>query len=85
MKDLGLLTWLTQLGLSVTIPPVILILSAVWLRNHFGWGVWCLWVAIGLSLYCAVTGLIGSLQQLSRFAKKDEKEKEHTVSFNDHD
>ena len=85
MKELSLLAWFTQLGLSVTIPPTVLILLSVWLQNRFGWGKWCLWVAIALSLYCAVTGLIASLRQLSQIAKSKEKKEEYPVSFNDHD
>ena len=37
MKELTLLTWLTQLGLSVAVPPVLFILLAVWLRDSQGW------------------------------------------------
>ena len=83
MKDLSLLTWFTQLGLSVAIPPAMLIFSAVWLRNRFGWGQWILWVAILLGIYCAVTGFVFSLRTLSRMAKT--KEKEDVISFNDHE
>jgi len=83
MKELSLLTWFTQLGLSVVIPPTGLILLAVWLRNRFGVGQWVLWAAIVLGLYCAITGLISALRTLSRLTKgkKDEK----IISFNDHE
>lgn len=83
MKDLSLLSWFTQLGLSVAIPPAMLIFSAVWLQNRFGWGQWILWVAILLGIYCAVTGFVSSLRTLSRMAKT--KEKEDVISFNDHE
>ena len=84
MKDISLLVWLTQLGLSVALPPVCFILVAIWLRDSFGWGGWILWVGIGLGLYCAVSGLISSLRMLSRITKK-KKPEEPSVSFNDHD
>ena len=84
MKDLSLLTWLSQLGLSVAVPPTALILLAVWLRNRFAWGNWVLWVAIVLGIYCAVTGFISSLKTLSQFAG-DKKQEDPPVSFNDHD
>ena len=32
------LVWLTQFGLSVALPPVLLLLGAVWLKNHFALG-----------------------------------------------
>ena len=51
MKDLSLLVWLTQLGLSVALPPVCFILLAVWLRDSCGWGGWVLWAGIGLGIY----------------------------------
>ena len=84
MKDLSLLTWLSQLGLSVAVPPIVLIFLAVWLRNSFNWGVWVIWVAIVLGIYCAVTGFISSLKALSRLAGEKEQAPP-PVSFNDHE
>ena len=34
MKDLHMLVWLTQVGISVAAPPVVFLLIAVWLRNR---------------------------------------------------
>ena len=51
MKDLSLLVWLTQLGISVAVPPIFLIWLAAWLQGRFGWGKWVIWVAIGLGIY----------------------------------
>lgn len=81
MKDISLLAWLTQLGLSVAVPPVMFILLAVWLRDSFGWGSWVIWVGIGLGIYGAVTGFLSSLRNLSRLA---DSKKEPPVSYNDH-
>ena len=83
MKDLSLLTWFTQLGLTVAIPPAALVLLAVWLRNQFGWGQWVIWVAVVMGIYCAVTGFLASLRTLAYIAK--EKKEESVVSFNDHE
>ena len=83
MKDINLLVWLTQLGLTVAVPPAMFILLAVWLRNSFGWGAWIIWVAIALGIYCAVTGLVSTLKVLSRMT--DEKKEPDGVSFNEHD
>jgi Na+-driven multidrug efflux pump len=82
MKDLTLLTWLTQLGLSVAVPPVLFILLAVWLRDSLGWGAWVIWAGIILGLYCAAHGLVTSLKALKKFseAKKDDPPK----AFNEH-
>ena len=84
MKDLTLLVWLTQLGLSVALPPAGFILLAVWLRNQFGWGSWVIWVAIVLGLYCAVTGFLSSLKTLKRLTD-DRKKDPPPVAFNEHD
>ena len=40
MKNMSMLVWFTQLGLSVVLPPVGFILFAVWLQDAFGWGSW---------------------------------------------
>ena len=82
MKNVSMLVWLTQLGLSVAVSPVLFILFAVWLRSF--WGDWVLWVGIALALYSAVAGLLSSLrtmQQISEQKKKDVP----PVAFNDHD
>lgn len=83
MKDMSLLMWLSQLGLTVAVPPVLLILLAVWLRDQFGWGTWVIWVCVALGLYCAITGLVSSLKTLSRLA--GEKKADTKIGFNDHD
>ena len=84
MKDLSLLVWLTQLGLSVALPPAGFILLAVWLRNQFGFGVWVIWVAIGIGVICAIDGLRTSLKVLDRITGGNNKETP-PVSFNDHE
>ena len=83
MKDLSLLVWLTQLGLSVAVPPTAFILLAVWLRDSCGWGSWVLWVGILLGIYCAITGFISSMKMLKRLTS-DKKKDEPPVSFNEH-
>lgn len=85
MKDISLLVWLTQLGLSVALPPAGFILLAVWLRDRFGWGEWVLWVGIVLGLICAADGLRSSLKAMSRMTKDGQKKDPPPVSFNDHE
>lgn len=84
MKDLSLLTWLTQLGLSVAFPLGGLIMLAVWLREKFSLGSWVLWVGIGLGLLLALDGLRKNLKALSRLSNKRDREPP-AVSFNEHD
>jgi len=83
MKNIGMILWITQLGLSVAVSPVLLILLAVWLRDSCGWGAWVIWVGVLLGIYCAVQGLRSSLKTMQRQAA-DESEKKPPVSFNEH-
>lgn len=83
MKELSLLVWLTQLGLSVAVPPVLLILLAIWLRDGCGWGSWVIWAAVVLSIYSAVTNLLHSLKALTGLTR-DKRDKEQVVAFNEH-
>lgn len=84
MKNVSLLVWLTQLGLSVAIPPAAFIFLAVWLRNRFELGVWVIIAGVLVGVICAVDGLRVSLKAMERIAKDDKKEKP-PLSFNDHD
>lgn len=84
MKDLSLLIWLTQLGLSVAVPPVLMVLLAIWLRDSCGWGNWVVWAAIALGIYCAITSLLSSLKTLSQLTGGKQKE-ETPIVYNEHD
>ena len=83
MKNLKLLIWLTQLGLSVAVPPAIFIMLALWLRDSCGWGGWVLWVGIGLGIITAIDGLRTSLKAM-RLMSKEKPTEEPPVSFNEH-
>lgn len=83
MKNWNLLIWLTQLGLSVALPPLGFILLAVWLRDRFALGTWVIWVGIVLGIVCAVDGLRTSLKAMESM-NRDKKE-EPPVFFNEHD
>ena len=86
MKNLQLLTWLTQLGLSTAVPLAGFVLLAVWLKNRFGLGSWVLFVGIGLGIFSAVDGLIKALKSMEKLTRKDKQEREtQPRSFNDHD
>lgn len=85
MKEVTLLTWVTQLGLSVALPLAGFIFLALWLRSQFGWGNWVIWVGVALGLVSALDGLVQSLKILSRLSKKKQDDTPPPVSFNDHD
>ena len=84
MKDVSLLVWLSQLGLSVAVPPTVLILLSVWLRNRFALGQWVLWTGIILGVYYAIAGLVSSLRTLSQMTRTEEPETQ-TVSCHEHE
>ena len=85
MKDLNLIVWLTQLGVSVAVPLAGFVLLAVWLRQELGWGGWVIWVGITLGIVCAVDGLVRSLKILDKLGNKKQDPEPPAVSFNDHD
>lgn len=88
MKHWTLLIWLTQLGLSVALPPVFFVLLGVWLRDKHGWGQWAVWVGIALGILLAVDGLLESIRAMGRMAKNQDRQSEQEsppVSFNDHE
>lgn len=84
MKDVNLLIWLAQLGISVAAPLIGFILLALWLHSSRGWGSWVVIAGVILGIAGAVSGLRSSLQYLSR-SSKSEAEDEDIISFNDHD
>lgn len=85
MKDLSLLVWLTQLGLSVALPFGGFIALALWLQSRFGWGSWTLWAGIILGALCAIDGFRINLRAMARMSKDKSAPQEPPVSFNDHD
>ena len=64
------LTWLTQLGLSLAVPPVLCLLAADWLSKRFGLGEWVFIIAIILG----VGGAVSTFAEFARmFARKNGK------------
>ena len=84
LKELSLLVWLTQLGLSVAFPLAGFILGAVWLRNTFDLGVWIVFAGVFLGMYCAIHGFVQSMKILSEMHNKKKKKDAPAVFFNDH-
>ena len=85
MKNLKMLVWLTQLGLSVAGPLVGFILLALWLRQRFDLGVWVLVIGIVLGISGAIDGFRVSIKAMEQMSKdKPGKSDPPPVSFNDH-
>ncbi len=91
MKELTLLTWLTQLGLSVALPLAGFVWLSVWLRQRYALGNWIVILGVVLGLYCAIYNGIQSLKALNKLQEKwhsetkNKKKSTHAVSYNDHD
>lgn len=85
MKDLNLIIWITQLGLSVAVPLAGFIWLAAWLHESCGWGAWVIWAGVILGVIMAVDGLRNSLKLLERMSRKKQDPQPPAVSFNDHD
>ena len=84
MKNVNLLIWLTQLGISVAVPLGGFIWLGVWLRQRFDLGVWVIFAGIFVGIVCAVDGMRTSLKAMERMSK-DKNEDPSPVSFNDHE
>ena len=84
LKELSMLVWLSQLGLSVAFPLIGFIGSAIWLRQTFGLGVWVVFVGIFIGMYCAIYSFIQSMKILNQMHNKKKKKEAPSVFFNDH-
>ena len=60
LKDIKLLIWLTQLGISIIAPLGGFIWLSVWLKQRFDLGVWVVLVGIFVGIVCAVDGRAAS-------------------------
>ena len=66
---------LTQLGISVMVPPVLSLMAANWLVERFSLGYWVYLVAIFLGIGSAFTSAVDLLRPLWRASQvKDEDE-----------
>lgn len=84
MKDLSLLVWLTQLGLSTAVPLAGFVLLALWLRGRFGWGDWIIWAGLILGICSAVSGFRQSLRAMELMSKDKKEQAPPPISFNEH-
>lgn len=85
MKDLNLLVWVTQLGISVAIPLAAFIFLGKWLHESCGWGKWALIAGIVLGALSAFNGFVSSMKALGTMSKDKKDQSPPPLSFNDHD
>lgn len=84
MKQIKLLIWLTQLGLSIAVPLGGFIFLGVWLRQRFDLGIWVVLAGIFLGIVSAVDGLRIGLRAMENMSK-DKNQDPPPVSFNNHE
>ena len=85
MKDLTLLVWLMQLGISVAVPLGVFVGGALWLQKRFAMGSWIVIVGVVLGISLAIYEFYRMMKLLDKVGNK-KKEKETTaVYFNDHE
>ncbi len=84
MKDVHLLVWITQLGLTVAAPLAGFTLLGVWIRNRFQTGKWVIILFCAIGFISAVNGFRSTLHMLSEMEKRKDDSKP-TVSFNQHE
>lgn len=73
MKNVSLLVWFAQLGISVAVPLGGAIWLSVWLYQKFQLGVWVIILGVVIGLYGAIDGLRTSLKAMERLAEQPEK------------
>lgn len=79
MKNVSLLVWFAQLGISVVVPLGGSIWLSVWLYQKFQLGIWVILVGVLVGLYGAVDGLRGSIKAMEQLADqpKDSRRKQN--------
>ena len=75
IKDLNMLVWLTQLGLSVAIPLAGFTWLGVWLRDRFSLGSWVVVAGLVIGFICAVDGFRSSLSIMEQMERRRSQEK----------
>lgn len=70
MKNLGLLMWFSQLGISVAVPLICAVGLSVWLYNEYDTGIWVVILGIAVGLYGAIDGLRTSLRAMKQLAEQ---------------
>ena len=82
MKDVKMLVWLSQLGLSALTPPAACILLSVWLKKQFSWGDWVVIVGAVVGLITGARGFFAILKTADQM--QNNKKDPPPVSFNEH-
>lgn len=67
------LALLTQLGLSVVVPPLLCLYAADWLRNRLNLGLWIMVIALLLGLGGAAVNVWRTWKMIERRGEKQHR------------
>lgn len=94
MQFLSMLTWVTQLGISVIVPPIALLFLANWLQEKYGLGAWISVALFVLGLLVSFSTARSGIRTILKegglsLPKKNRKPDDDSLSteetyFNDH-
>ena len=84
MKQLNLILWVTQFGVSILFPICFFLLLSVWLQQKFDLGMWIVAVFGILGLLTSFSTARSCLRSLLKAAEEVSDSKEKPISFNDH-
>ena len=73
------LLYMTQIGLSMSIPPILSLLAAGWLQEKFQLGSWVMIVGIVFGIGGMITNL---LEYVRMFSNRAKRETEDRIAFN---
>ncbi len=85
MKEMNMIIWITQLGISVALPLAGFSYLGYYLMNRYELGAWVLMCGFVLGIICAVEGLLNSLKLMEKQDKRSDRTDKPGVNFNDHD
>ena len=84
MKLLSLLTWVGQFGLSIIFPTLFFLVSAVWLQNRFGLGMWIIVLFGILGVLTSISSARSCIHALRKAADEVASQETPPIAFNDH-
>lgn len=68
------LSYLTQLGLSIAVPPVLCVLAAGWLQKRFGIGDWIMLCGIFLGIGAGASSFLSFIRYFRRQIRRESDE-----------
>ena len=84
MKLLSLLTWVGQFGLSIIFPTLFFLVTAVWLQNRFGLGMWIVVLFGILGVLTSISTTRSCIHSLRKAADEVASQEKPPIAFNDH-